>query len=1031
MPQTLASACTPRASVHDITKRDTVLSIDDLIKDRINPEEFFAENYLTEGMKTLTQQAFSRLEGKGDQGIFLLKQAMGGGKTHNLLMLGLLAKHPEYRAQFNAFYPFNSDTGIIKVIAFNGRETDHPLGIWGALAEQLGKREQFKDHYTPLRAPGETAWRNLFKGERVLVLIDELPPYLHAAHATQIGDSNLAEVTQTALTNLLSALNSDDCVGVCFILTDLEAAYGVDSDLIAGILRTLNQETNRSAMQIDPVRMTSDELYHILRKRLFEKLPNENEIREVGQAYAQAIRKANQMDITTEKPEEFATRVVEAYPFHPAMRDLYARFKENPGFQQTRGMIRLMRANVSKLWKSGRADSLYLIGAHHFDLSDEQVKNQIDTINNSFDNAIAHDFFNDNEDSIAQKIDHEAGNTDASDAAKLIFMASLSRATRGVIGLQINEIIVDLAEPGRDISRLKTEALERLSIEAWYLHKDQDEKYYFKNTENLVAKLNSLVTNYSSDEAKKELRARLKNLFQPSLADCYQIMLPLPALDEIQLVLDKVTLVILEPKTVGLDPAVHRFWEQTDHRNRVAFLTGAENTFSRLMQAGKRTKAIQHILDEFTSERRPSNDPQVLQANELKDKYAQNLHSAVRETFTSLFYPIKFMGEDQLENREFLMNFTNNNYDGEAQIKDILTQAGKFETDIDSNIFRQKVETRLFTQKTMQWSEIKRRAASNTQWQWHKPSGLESLKNRLISQDQWREDGNYLDKGPFEAPAPSVFLREIDRDAETGEVRLEVRKMNGDHVYYEFGAKASSGSLELTGNTLETDRLVVSFLCVDSERPTVESVPVEWRNKITIRHQFYNTGANQMCQLQALPKGQIKYTTDGSSPIANGGVYNQPFEVAKGSSMVLVVAEAEGIQSETVRLTPPRGSVSGETDQPKTIDADKPAVWKKTIERADTASVYQLLQDLEAVGAKLNVASLLVSSGNNFAELTMAVEIAQDPSTLLAALDGMRPLVENGTVSIRAAGVHFLFGRDLTAWAENRQFDIKPSEVEQ
>ena len=56
---------------------------------------FFAENYITEGMKTLLTEGFRRLEGKSAQGVFKLTQAMGGGKTHNLLALGLLARHPE------------------------------------------------------------------------------------------------------------------------------------------------------------------------------------------------------------------------------------------------------------------------------------------------------------------------------------------------------------------------------------------------------------------------------------------------------------------------------------------------------------------------------------------------------------------------------------------------------------------------------------------------------------------------------------------------------------------------------------------------------------------------------------------------------------------------------------------------------------------------------------------------------------------------------------------------------------------------
>jgi chromosomal replication initiation ATPase DnaA len=85
MPNTLAQLCTPRQTVFDPTVRDTVYNIDDLAQ--INPQHFFAENYVTVGMRQLLAEAFKRLEGKSKNtsGAFLLSQSMGGGKTHNLL----------------------------------------------------------------------------------------------------------------------------------------------------------------------------------------------------------------------------------------------------------------------------------------------------------------------------------------------------------------------------------------------------------------------------------------------------------------------------------------------------------------------------------------------------------------------------------------------------------------------------------------------------------------------------------------------------------------------------------------------------------------------------------------------------------------------------------------------------------------------------------------------------------------------------------------------------------------------------------
>src|ERR1035441_1199410 len=91
----LKQLCTPRKSVFDVSKRDTVLNLTHLTDDKISAAEFFEEISVTEGMRTLLIEAHRRLQGKSSQAVFKLTQAMGGGKTHNLNALGLLAKRSE------------------------------------------------------------------------------------------------------------------------------------------------------------------------------------------------------------------------------------------------------------------------------------------------------------------------------------------------------------------------------------------------------------------------------------------------------------------------------------------------------------------------------------------------------------------------------------------------------------------------------------------------------------------------------------------------------------------------------------------------------------------------------------------------------------------------------------------------------------------------------------------------------------------------------------------------------------------------
>ena len=170
------------------------------------------------------------------------------------------------------FYAPSGELGPVRVVAFSGRESDAPLGVWGAVAEQLGKRELFKDYYTPLAAPGQTAWVNLLQGGPLVIMLDELPPYFVNAASKSIGNSDLSVVTATALANLLVALGRDELRNVCLVISDLTASYAAGSRQIVGALQDLERETGRSAMNLEPVRMNTDEFYQILRRRIFETL---------------------------------------------------------------------------------------------------------------------------------------------------------------------------------------------------------------------------------------------------------------------------------------------------------------------------------------------------------------------------------------------------------------------------------------------------------------------------------------------------------------------------------------------------------------------------------------------------------------------------------------------------------------------------------------------------------------------------------------------------------------------------------------
>lgn len=1002
------------------------MDLTDLIQGRIDSDQFFEENYLTDGMKSLLREAFRRFEGRSDSGVIKLTQAMGGGKTHNMIVLGLLAKYPQFRKKVMGSLYEPSHLGEVRVIAFTGRESDSPYGIWGALAEQLGKKDEFREYYSPLKAPGQTAWVNLLKGEPTLILLDELAPYLENAESIAVGNSDLSIVTTTAISNLLVSVGKGELSKVCVVISDLKATrYRSGSDKLNKALQNLESEVGRVALPLEPVALNTDEVYQILRTRLFKDIPNTEDIRAVAQAFAKAASDAKQMDITNVSPEKLAGLIEVSYPFHPAIKDLYARFRENPGFQQTRGLIKLMRIVVSRLYDEtdGKADSTYLINAHNLDLNDRETLAEIAAINPTLNNAISHDIAS-NGQAMAEIIDENRKSTDAQDICKLLFVSSLANVPNSVVGLSQYEIAEYLCAPDRDITKIK-ETIGLLSTKVWYLHSNREGKLFFKNVQNLVAKLTTTAESYNRESALKELKSYLERIFTPTQKDCYQDTYVLPALDDIKIVPDKVSLIIYEPNPGGLHPDLQKFYNDLDFKNRVLFLSGQRPNLESLLEIAREYKAILYILEEMDSERVSDNDPQRAAAQEILDKIQLRLLSGTRETFTTLTYPVP----DRLLPADFSMNFKDNEYRGEHQIREALRSKQKFTDEVSGDIFRNKCEKRLFTQKEMPWSEIKKRAAMNTSWQWHLPSALDHLKEEMITKDQWRESGGYIDKGPFPLPKSYVQIQEISRDDDSGEVALKLTPVNGDTIFYEVGLKATTGSNRISDfKAFKTGELQVSFLCVDSKKEHDPEEPKLWRNRITLKSKTFQKGADKMVELRSAPDAQIRYTTDGSDPKNLGAVYNAPFIVPSGSVFVLAVAEKDGILSEQHKIGIDWSHVDGFK-----VDPEKPIILKRTNSPKTTKESYELLGSLKKhhgliPGPRITI---MGNTGSKWVELAFGEKLDLTPEKIEELIVNLRGILTEGQVNIEADGLKFQKGQYLLDWVAEVKTEIGKDEVEQ
>jgi hypothetical protein len=1015
----------PRQSVFDKSRRDVVLDITDLTEGKINPTTFFAENYITQGMKSLYQAVFRRLEGNTDDGVFKLTQTMGGGKTHNMIAVGLLAQHPGFRHQVMSEVYQTSFHEKAKVIGFTGRENPR-YGIWGHIAEQLGKRDLFRDYYDPLEAPGQSAWINLLKGEKVLILLDELPPYFLAAKAKQIGNSDLAVVTTQALSNLLVAIGKEELKNVALIISDLTANYAEGSEMISQMLDNYGAEVNRLAKNFTPVQQSGDEIYHILRTKLFQNEAPATEVDTIANSYATAIKEARQMDITTETPERFAAAVKDAFPFHPAIKDLYARFKENPGFMQTRGLIRFMRTVVSRMWdeKDGWAGQVYLIAPHDIDLHDADTLTEIAAINASLTNAISHDIAG-NPPAVAEYLDDTLGNDMATKTAKLILMSSLATVQNSVRGLKDTEIVRNLCAPGLNFSEIQSKVLPELKSSCWYLHLDNAGNFLFKNVQNVVAKLRDYVAGYTDEGIEPDIKRKLEEIFNPLDKDCYQKVFALPSLDSITLDASQVALIIYKPYPGGnIHPDLQKLYSDATLRNRIMFLTGDAHSMEAIYQNVKALRGIEAILGEFQSEKMPKNDPQYIEAEKLRENFLFKFRSAVTTAFVKLYYPTK----NGLLDASFQMHFSGNDYRGEMQIVDTLKEKRKFTEDVTGDTFVRYVEGKLFgNQKSLPWRDIKSRAAQSPDWLWHKPNALDQLKDEMLRKDLWRANGDWIEKGPFPPPRTSVSIREIERNDETGEVKLKIIPTHGDTIHYEVGdspVTTASGTLNIQ-EPFPTKELKHSFLCVDSKGKHETGEPAHWQNRITLKHRFFQDGNRQLLELQAAPRAPIKYSTDGSDPLSAGGVYDSPVEIPDPVKIVVATAEKQGIRSETKTIRVPEKTAGGAI-----IDKSLPAVWNKRLKKQSTAEVFEWLNLLKKHQFELSELALAIN-GDKWIAIDTDAQLIFTHEQVSNMLVFLQDILTEGELNLEAGKLHFKTGQYLMDYVRDTRENFKNEDIEQ
>jgi hypothetical protein len=1026
--KTVRDACQLQPNALSIKLSDQIEQLDELISTEGDGKAFFDKTFITQGMQDLVSEGIARLAGASAQAIFHLKQAMGGGKTHLLVGFGLLARHQALRKTYCAGMAHSTDFGSAKIAAFNGRNNPAHY-FWGEIANQLGKGDQFKAFWTSgPKSPDEKDWLNLFEGdEPILILLDEMPPYFHYLDTQKVGNGTVADIATRAFANLMTAAGKKK--NVCVVVSDLAAAYDSGARLINRALEDARSELGRQERSITPVDLAANEIYDILRKRLFKVLPGKAEIGDIADSFGRKLEEAAKSKTANRGAEAIADEIIATYPFHPRLKNVIALFKENEQFKQTRGLIELVSRLLRSVWDRSVND-VYLIGPQHFDLGIPEVRDKLTEISGMRD-VIAKDLWDAQQSAHAQVIDLETGKEAATQIGTLLLTASLSTAINAVKGLTREEMVECLVSPLREPSDFLA-AFEELEKIAWYVHHTPEGRYYFDRQENLTKLLQSLAHDAPQNQVDDLIRHRLKDMFKASRKTCYDDVLPLPKLEDVA---DRVrkgrVLLIVSPDTQIPPEEVQKFFGGLSQKNNICVLTGDKTALGSVEKAARQFFAAQKA-----DGRIPKGHPQRDDLERKQQSYEQDFNSTILNLFDKVLFPIQRSGKvAQLAAKPLDMTRdATKPFNGEEQIEKTLTSNPlKLYLDVekDFDAVRDKAQDLLWpeNQDETRWSDAADRYAEQAGMPWLPPRGLDTLKSIACNRGLWEDLNNgYITKSPKKKRTSAQVIAEPELGDE-GKVRLRVNPQNAGpapRIYYAEDGQVSESSQHLKDLVFTSSALRVNFLVCDPSGQYETGDPVTWSNALVLRNKLSEQDGKRTVELFVAPKGEIRYTLDGSEA-REGTKYDGQITIGDGDILIRVFADSDGLEAKAEFRFPAKGKKGVQID-----DVKPGRLISRTGRKLDSRSkTFQGLKQAAEKSATFEGIALTVGQGNQMIAVNVgdiAVEAQFVEALLSKVLEKFTP---DTPVTMTFRKGNFSSGHDIKDFAEKLGFDLQIGDVEQ
>ena len=600
---------------------------------------FFECTYVTEGIKELIRRVVQALNGQESQNrVISLQTGFGGGKTHSLISLYHVVKdsstfkrldtassilEPQDMPQFDHARVAVFTQNTVSVV--DGHKVYDDIithTLWGELAWQLGGREGYervRNADIQMVAPTAQDIKPIIEGASpALILIDELADYCNRASGKVVGSGTLFTQTNSFIQTLTEVVASvPKTVLICTL--PASAREVASSEIGQEILSALETRVVRVGSSVKPV--DDEEIYEVVRRRLFDRITNYDVIEQVARKYKDMYH--NRRDSLPAEADRVAyvERIKKAYPFHPELIDLFhIRWGSDSKFQRTRGVLRLLASIVKDLWsrKSSLAGTQALIQTSDVRLENlPTLQSQITSLMGSQWDSVMHaDVFGTI--SNAYKLDEQnVGNHIgeyhlATAVTTTVLMASIGSSSQR--GLTLKQLKLCLLKPDAFQHIDIDSTVNQLENVVHYMYKSSiggEQSFWFQSKPNI----NILVNQAKGDVKEEEVNAEIMRMVKQSVANMGQVKVLVDPTGDVP-EQKQLTFVVMHPKyTVAAGGDVSRSAQyaikqmaqmkgssQRVYRNTMLFLVCSEAGKAALSIKLREYLACDKIMTEYSSQ---------------------------------------------------------------------------------------------------------------------------------------------------------------------------------------------------------------------------------------------------------------------------------------------------------------------------------------------------------------------------------------------------------------------------------------------